>query len=186
MASDRQEREYRTRSTLWSGGVLGIGLLTCIFPPTLYAVAVFHAGSERGWTLLYERKTGQVATVSPPDIVHRWTLLYGRKTVEAAALTTQHFRKGKSEKSWGEQIQRALGSRDFLHLGGQVIEQRILEETAILLFISTLRTDEGSSKQVERYTLKWLGGQWLIDRIEVVEEIIPVDVLERLIPGQGE
>ena len=160
--------------------------MTWLFTAALYAAAVFPPDLGHCCPLRDERVTLQFAVFSPSDTVHRWTLLYGRKTVQAAALTTKHFRQGKSKKSWARQVHKALEKLDFLHLGGQVIDQRVIGETATVVFCSTLRTAEGPSKQIERYTLKRLGGQWFIDQIEVIEEIIPADVLERLIPGHGE
>jgi hypothetical protein len=107
---------------------------------------------------------------SPDAVVKKWTKLYGQKTITAALLTTARFRDGKSAEIWGETTEARLKSFGYQHLGGKIISSQTSGETATVILRALIASGDGVTWKRETYTLRYVGRQWLIDRIEVIDE----------------
>ena len=111
--------------------------------------------------------------LSPSEAVRKWTRLYGKDTVQAAALTTDHFRKGEALEKWAEKIQRGPKEIGYAHLGGKITEEIVGKEEATVTLQALIAAIDGVGTQTEVYTLKRVEGRWLIDNLEVKGEIVP-------------
>ena len=107
---------------------------------------------------------------SPDMVVNKWTKLYGRKTTAAALLTTDRFRGGESANTWGETTEVRLKSFGYQHLGGKIISSQTSGEAATVILRALIASGDGVTWKQETYTLRYVGRQWLIDRIEVTDE----------------
>lgn len=110
---------------------------------------------------------------SPSVAVLSWTRLYGQETSRAALLTTDRFRQREHVHVWADRTQRILQQIGYHHLGGQVVKEVVREETATVFLKARIRTLIGVTEQQELYTLRRVDGQWLIDSLEIRDEVIP-------------
>jgi len=111
--------------------------------------------------------------LSPSAAVLSWTRLYGQETTRAALLTTDRFRQREHVHVWAERTHHILQQIGYHHLGGQVVKEVVREGTATVFLKARIRTLIGVTEQTEIYTLRQVGGQWLIDSLEVRDEVIP-------------
>jgi hypothetical protein len=112
------------------------------------------------------------AEAPPPEaVVKQWTKLYGRDTVAAGRLTTDSFRGGNSSQAWGEKTQTFLKSFGYQHLGGKILSAQVSGAKASIILRALIASGDGLSWKRETYTLKRVGSQWLIDAIDVKEDV---------------
>lgn len=107
---------------------------------------------------------------SPETVVKKWTKLYGQKTTAAALLTTDRFRGGESATTWSEKTEARLKSFGYQHLGGKIISSQTSGEAATVVLRALIASGDGVTWKQETYTLRHVGRQWLIDKIEVTDE----------------
>ena len=113
------------------------------------------------------------ADLAPGEVVTQWTQLYGQDTTRAALLTTERFRKGEEPQAWGARLQAALQEIGYHHLTGELVEEQVTEEVATITLKARIVAIDGVSLQREVYTLKRVRGWWLIDSLEVTDEVVP-------------
>jgi len=140
---------YIVRLILWALVVV-VGSMVYLLPPSL-----------------------DEADLTPGEVVRQWIQLYGQDTVRAAALTTEHFRKGEQPQEWAKRIQRELEAIDYQHLVGEITEETLNGKLATVTVHAGIVAIDGVSTQTEIYTLKRVHSRWLIDHLEVTDEIIP-------------
>ena len=112
-------------------------------------------------------------TRTPREIVLIWTQLYGKDTARAAELTTAQFRKGKTVQKWAADIQLALSAIGYEHLGGEITNERVIGDIAIVTVHAHVAAVDGISLQEECYLLKHVHGRWLIDGLDIEKEVVP-------------
>ena len=59
------------------------------------------------------------------------------------------------------------------HLAGELVEEQVTEEVATITLTARIVAIDGVSLQREVYTLKRVRGRWLIDDLEVKDEVVP-------------
>lgn len=123
--------------------------------------------------LLFLATAALAGDPSPGEVVQAWTRLYGQDTARAAGLTTDRFRRGEAPGKWARRTQRALQDIGYRHLGGEIIEEKITGEVTTVILKACIVAVDGVSVQKEVYTIKRVEGRWLIDTLEVKDEIVP-------------
>jgi len=113
----------------------------------------------------------QAETLPPEAVVKQWTKLYGRDTIAAGRLTTDSFRGGTSPQVWGEKTQTFLKSFGYQHLGGKILSVQTSTAKASIVLRALIAAGDGVSWKRETYTLKRVGNQWLIDALDVKEDV---------------
>lgn len=121
----------------------------------------------------YAQTQGKMRSVTPSDVVQTWTRLYGKDTAQASFLTTERFRVGKSRREWTETTRRLLEVIGYAHLGGEVESEMITGEGAMVVLKARIVAVDGVSLQTEVYTLRRVRTRWLIDEVEVRDEVVP-------------
>jgi len=108
----------------------------------------------------------------PKEVVLKWVIVYGQQLDldRAADLTTINFRKGKAKKDWAADYTDALRQLEYEHWGGEVVYEKIEDDTAVIVLQAKIMTAVGGTFQKELYQLKWIDGKWLIDKLIVQEE----------------
>ncbi|MBI3301034.1 MAG: hypothetical protein HYZ72_03000 [Deltaproteobacteria bacterium] len=61
----------------------------------------------------------------------------------------------------------------YQHLGGQRVKEVVRGGTATVVVKARIRTLVGITEQTEVYLLKRMEGRWLIDHLEVQDEVAP-------------
>ncbi|MGE0682434.1 MAG: hypothetical protein AB7P69_16230 [Candidatus Binatia bacterium] len=112
------------------------------------------------------------ATDTPSLTVLRWMALYGEDTAQAATLTTLYFRNGDKASVWARKTQAVLETIKYEHLGGEIVNETITGETAVVTVKARISAAHGVSTQTEVYTLRRIKGQWFIDELEVKNEVL--------------
>ncbi len=130
-------------------GLVLICFAVLFFPPFLNAL-----GSEN----------------SPSQIVQHWLTVYPKDLNTAVTLTTATLRDGLSPESWVRNRQAILANLGLEYLDGQVLSEEITGNRAVVTLKVYLSTTIGDQVQRERYTLRRINGQWLIDEMKVVAE----------------
>lgn len=108
----------------------------------------------------------------PDEVVQEWTIVYGADQDRASDLTTLKLRKGKPKKAWANETYLALQKIGYRHLSAKVINKKVRVNKAIIVIDALIMTIVGEISQIEAYFLIQQDGKWLIDKIEIGEEII--------------
>lgn len=106
-------------------------------------------------------------------MVQVWIRLYGTETARAAEWTTPHFRNGKSVQDWAAALQPRRAAIGYAHLGGEIMSVHSSGACTMVTIQARIAAVDGISLQEERYLLKRERGQWLIDALEIAEEVVP-------------
>ncbi len=130
-------------------GLVLICFAVLFFPPFLNAL-----GSEN----------------SPSQIVQHWLTVYPKDLNTAVTLTTATLRDGLSPESWVRNRKAILANLGLEYLDDQVLSEDITGNRAVVTLKVYLSTTIGDQVQRERYTLRRINGQWLIDEMKVVAE----------------
>ncbi len=130
-------------------GLVLICFAVLCFPPFLNAV-----GSES----------------SPSQVVEQWIAVYPKDLDTAVTLTTINLRRGWSQKEWVRTQKAPLAVTQLKSLGGEILSEEITGIQAVVMVNAHISTIVGEQMQQERYRLLRVNGQWLIDRVEVIEE----------------
>jgi uncharacterized protein YchJ len=121
----------------------------------------------------YKHDLGQEnAAHTPSYVVLRWMALYGEDTARAAMLTTRHFRDGDKASVWARKTQAVLEKIKYEHLGGEIVNETITEETAVVKVKARISVAHGVIAQTERYTLRRIKERWLIDDLAIQDEVL--------------
>jgi len=142
-----------------------------IYKPILLALTFtffFACFLLTGCSKRYEVREPQEKT--PGEVVTEWTKVYGVDMDIAAELTTLEFRGGKPKGVWASETYRIFKSIGYKHLGGEIIEEKIDGDKALVILQGKIFTIAGGAKQKEFYLLKKVDGEWLIHDIKVKEE----------------
>jgi len=107
---------------------------------------------------------------SPSQIVQHWLTVYPKDLNTAVTLTTATLRDGLSPESWVRNRKAILANLGLEYLDGQVLSEDITGNRAVVTLKVYLSTTIGDQVQRERYTLRRINGQWLINEMKVVAE----------------
>jgi len=107
---------------------------------------------------------------SPTQVVQHWLTVYPKDLDTAVGLTTATLRDGLSPESWVRNRKALLLNLGLEYLDGQVLSEDITGNRAVVMLKAYLSTTIGEQVQRERYTLRRINGQWLIDDMNVVAE----------------
>ena len=72
--------------------------------------------------------------------------------------------------NWVRNRQAILANLGLEYLDGQVLSEEVTGNRAVVTLKAYLSTTIGEQVQRERYTLRRINGQWLIDDVKVVAE----------------
>ena len=109
-------------------------------------------------------------SLTPAQVVFQWLEWYPKDLPDAAMLTTTKMRDGLSPKDWAAKNDQLLKDLQFKYLYAKVMEEEHDGVTASVTLKVRLFKVNCEVRQVERYTLKKVGRDWLIDGQEIQEE----------------
>ncbi len=109
-------------------------------------------------------------TPTPTEVVQHWITVYPKDLDTAVTLTTANLRDGWSQKEWVRTKKAPLAVTQLQYLNGEILSEEITGIQAIVMVNAHISTIVGEQMQRERYRLLRVKGQWLIDRVEVIEE----------------
>ena len=109
-------------------------------------------------------------TFTPTQVVFQWLEWYPKDLPNAATLTTTKMRDGLSPKDWTAKNDQLLKDLQFKYLYAKVMEEEHDGVTASVTLKARLFKVNCEVRQVERYRLKKVGRDWLIDGQEIQEE----------------
>ena len=116
---------------------------------------------------------GEGAGLAPSQVVRLWILFYGQQdTLHAAGFTTAGFRHGEAPDVWAVKTHSVLHLLDYQHLGGEIVTAAISETAATIVLAAKIHTRLGTITQTETYHLQYQAGRWLIDRLEITDEVL--------------
>ena len=110
------------------------------------------------------------STSSPSQVVQHWITVYPKDLNTAVGLTTANLRDGLAPESWVRNRQAILVNLGLEYLDGEILSEEITGNRAIVTLKVYLSTTLGDQVQQERYRLRRIDGQWLIDDVKVVAE----------------
>src|SRR4051794_25685351 len=136
-------------------------------------------GAQRGklfcfllFVCLLLRPSGASAGLAPSQVVRLWIMFYGQQdTLRAAGFTTVQFRQGEAPAVWAVKTHLALHLVEYQHLGGEIVTTTLSETAATIVLAAKIHTRLGTTAQTETYHLQRQGGRWLIDRLEVTDQV---------------
>ena len=112
------------------------------------------------------------AGLAPSQVVRLWILFSSQHDMlHAAGFTTARFRQGEVPSVWAVKMQAALHCLDYQHRGGEIVAVTLSETTATVVLTATIHTRLGTLPQTETYCLQRQAGRWLIDRLEVTDQV---------------
>jgi hypothetical protein len=115
---------------------------------------------------------GASAGLAPSQVVRLWITFYGQQdTLRAAGFTTVQFRHGEPPEVWAAKTHLALHLVEYQHLGGEIVTTTLSETAATIVLAAKIHTRLGTTAQTETYHLQRQGGRWLIDRLEVTDQV---------------
>ncbi len=110
---------------------------------------------------------GEVSAASIDRVVKDWAKAYGENLSKAAELTTLSFRGGRPKDKWIVDTQKTLKEMDYKFLKGNVMKQIVRPgEWARVDFRRSISTKDGEAKIEETYFLRYVDGNWLIDKVK--------------------
>jgi hypothetical protein len=113
------------------------------------------------------------AGLTPSQVVRLWIAFYGQQdTLHAAGFTTAGFRHGDAPDIWAVKTLSVLHLLDYHHLGGEIVTAAISETAATIVLAAKIHTRLGTITQTETYRLQHQAGRWLIDRLEITDEVL--------------
>jgi hypothetical protein len=124
-------------------------------------------------------QTQKMPNETPQAVVQQWMALYGTDTLQGAALTTTRFREGKDATAWATRTHLLLQEIKYERLEGAIVSSTILGDTAVVTVRARISAIDGVATHTELYTLQQLNGQWLIDALEVKDEVLSGDVVDQ-------
>jgi hypothetical protein len=109
-------------------------------------------------------------TLTPTQVVFQWFQWYPKDFPNAAMLTTTKMRDGLSPKDWAATNNQLFKGLQFKYLYAKVMEEEHDGVTASVTLKVRLFKVNCEVRQVQRYRLKKVGRDWLIDGQEIQEE----------------
>ena len=136
-------------SNFWKrGGCLALLVLAC------------------GWSIT----TGSQVHTTPSEVVDSWLMNYPHNLDTAAELTTLAMRHFKPPNEWSQDMKPALMNIKFRYLEHKILTQDIQGKRAVVTVEAFISTIGGNQVQKEEYVLLLVKDEWLIDKVNVVEE----------------
>jgi len=113
---------------------------------------------------------------TPQEIVYIFMSTYGTPRIsQLAHYTTPFFRNYKPEELWVIETWEVLSELGYRHVKGTILEERIKEESAIIVTSSSIETVAGETLQREIYCFIKTGEGWKLDDLLVEEETVEAE-----------
>jgi hypothetical protein len=120
---------------------------------------------------------GQPTT--PIEIVQMFDKCYGTASMDDIPdYTTPKFRDNKPKSVWVVDTWNTLKDIKYERLASSMVNSRINEDKAIVVYEVKIKTAAGETSQKEIYFLIKEDGKWLIDDLVVTDEEIDLEKLE--------
>lgn len=112
----------------------------------------------------------------PRDIVYIFMSTYGTPSIsQLAHYTTPYFRNYKPEEVWVIETWEILRGLGYRHLMGKILEEKIKDNTAIIITSSSIETIAGETLQKEIYCFIKTSEGWRLDDLLVEEETVEME-----------
>jgi hypothetical protein len=112
------------------------------------------------------------AGLAPSQVVRLWIVFLDQHdTLHAAGFTTAGFRQGEAPAVWAAHTYAVLHWVHYHHLGGEIVTAAVSEMEATIVLGATIHTRLGTITQKETYRLRRHVGRWLIDGLEVTDQV---------------
>jgi len=109
-------------------------------------------------------------TPTPTQVVQHWITVYPKDLDTAVTLTTPKMRNDLTPESWVRTQKAPLANLQLRYLGGEILSEDVSGKEAVVVLNAHISTVIGQQVQRERYRLRRIDGQWLIDDVTVVAE----------------
>jgi hypothetical protein len=97
---------------------------------------------------------------------------------ELMDLTTAQFRQERPKTVWLIEAWDALKKIKYEKVEHEVVKSRILKDRAKIACKTRIKTQSADAQQVEIFSLIKANDIWLIDDLDVVNEVLDLDKLE--------
>ncbi len=97
-------------------------------------------------------------------------MVYPKDLNTAVTLTTPKMRNDLTPESWVRTQKAPLANLQLRYLGGEILSEDVSGKEAVVVLNAHISTVIGQQVQRERYRLRRIDGQWLIDDVTVVAE----------------
>lgn len=113
---------------------------------------------------------------TPREIVQIFMSAYGTPGIsQLANYTTPYFRNYKPKELWVIETWEILTELGYRHVRGKVIEEKIKENTAIIITASRIETLAGETLQKEIYCFIKTSEGWKLDELLIEEETVETE-----------
>ena len=113
---------------------------------------------------------------TPREIVYIFMSTYGTPRIsQLAHYTTPFFRNYKPEELWVIETWEVLSELGYRHVKGKILEERMKEDSAIIVTSSSIETIAGETLQREIYCFIKTGEGWKLDDLLVEEETVEAE-----------
>jgi hypothetical protein len=118
-------------------------------------------------------------SLSPAEVIRKFESGYGGPEMdEVANLTTAKFRDNKPKSVWVVDTWNTLNDIKYERLASSMVNSKINEDKAIIVYEVKIKTAAGETSQKELYFLLRENEKWLIDDLVVTDEEIDLEKLE--------
>lgn len=112
-------------------------------------------------------------TRTPTETVAIWNAGYGTADMDACAdVTTANLRDDKPKAVWVYDTWKHLTRLGYRKEQSDVLQEKIDGETAVVMLQTRIYAIDAYSDQKELFTLIRVDGVWLIDDVQVGDEIL--------------
>ena len=121
----------------------------------------------------------QQSSLSPFEVVQKFHECYGTPCMdELMDLTTAQFRQERPKTVWLIEAWDALKKIKYEKVEHEVVKSKILKDRAKIACKTRIKTQSADAQQVEIFSLIKANDIWLIDDLDVVNEVLDLDKLE--------
>jgi len=108
---------------------------------------------------------------TPREIAEIFMSNYGTPRIsQLAGYTTPYFRNYKPEELWVIETWEILSEVRYRHVAGKILEERVKDNTAIVITSCNIETVAGETLQKEIYCFIKTSEGWKLDELLVEEE----------------
>ena len=113
---------------------------------------------------------------TPLEIVEIFMSTYGTpKVSQLAYYTTSYFRNYKPKELWVIETWEVLSELGYRHLSGEILEEKIKDNKAIIITSSNIETLAGKTLQREIYCLIKTEEGWKLDELLIEDETVEAE-----------
>lgn len=113
---------------------------------------------------------------TPREIVKIFMSAYGTPRIsQLAYYTTPYFRNYKPKELWVIETWEILAELGYRHVTGKILDEKIKDNTAIIITSSSIETLAGETLQQEIYCFIKTSEGWKLDELLIEEETVETD-----------